>query len=51
MPDGRRKRRHGPNQAKRQWYARHRAARFRRKFGLSPDPAADRPRVAIHVRA
>jgi hypothetical protein len=34
MPDGRRKRRFSSNQAKRSWYARHRAERFRRRFGL-----------------
>ncbi len=34
MPDGKRKRRHSENTAKRQWYALHRARRFRRRFGL-----------------
>ena len=34
MPDGKRKRRHSPNRAKRQWYARYRALRFGRRFGL-----------------
>ena len=34
MPDGKRKRRYSPNAAKRQWYARHRALRFGRRFGL-----------------
>jgi hypothetical protein len=32
MPDGRRKRRHSANRAKQQWYARHRAIRFSRRF-------------------
>ena len=34
MPDGKRKRRHCLNKAKRQWYARHRAERFRRRFSV-----------------
>ncbi len=34
MPDGKRKRRHSPNHAKRQWYARYRALRFGWRFGL-----------------
>ena len=34
MPDGSRKRRFSSNQAKRQWYARYRALRFCRRFGL-----------------
>ncbi len=34
MPDGRRKRRHSPNKTRRDWYARHRSARFQRRFGL-----------------
>lgn len=34
MPDGTRKRRFSPLAAKRRWYAKHRAARFRRRFGL-----------------
>ncbi len=33
MPDGTRKRRFSPVSAQRQWYARHRAERFRRRFG------------------
>ena len=33
MPDGKRKRRHSPLRAKREWYAKHRAERFRRRFG------------------
>jgi hypothetical protein len=32
MPDGKRKRRHSRDQAKRRWYALHRARRFRRRF-------------------
>jgi hypothetical protein len=32
MPDGRRKRRHSANCAKKQWYAHHRAIRFSRRF-------------------
>ncbi len=35
MPDGTRKRRFSPQTAKRLWYARHRALRFRRRFGLA----------------
>jgi hypothetical protein len=34
MPDGKRKRRHSQDQAKRRWYAMHRARRFRRQFWL-----------------
>ena len=34
MPDGKRKRRHSGNPAKRRWYALHRAHRFRRRFWL-----------------
>jgi hypothetical protein len=34
MPDGKRKRRHSPNRAKRTWYAIHRARRFARRFGI-----------------
>jgi len=34
MPDGKRKRRHSPNQCKRQWYAEHRSRRFCKRFGL-----------------
>jgi hypothetical protein len=33
MPDGSRKRRFSPNQARRQWYARYRSLRFGRRFG------------------
>jgi hypothetical protein len=32
MTDGKRKRRHSPDQAKRRWYATHRSRRFRRRF-------------------
>ena len=44
MPDGKRKRRHHSNRARREWYARHRACRFQRRFGLTsgPDRAAGR---------
>jgi hypothetical protein len=34
MADGRRRRRHSEDQAKRRWYAIHRARRFRRRFWL-----------------
>jgi hypothetical protein len=34
MPDGKRKRRHSLNAAKRRWYAIHRSRRFRRRFGF-----------------
>jgi len=34
MSDGRRRRRHSEDQAKRRWYALHRARRFRRRFWL-----------------
>ncbi len=34
MPDGKRKRRHSTLKSRRQWYAQHRALRFRRRFGL-----------------
>jgi hypothetical protein len=36
MPDGNRKRRHSPDEAKRRWYAIHRSRRFRRRFWLLP---------------
>jgi len=32
MPDGKRKRRYSPDEAKRRWYALHRSRRFRRRF-------------------
>lgn len=35
MPDGRRKRRHSIDKARRDWYAHHRACRFCRRFGLT----------------
>jgi hypothetical protein len=35
MPDGKRKRRHSPQKARRDWYARYRSLRFQRRFGLS----------------
>ncbi len=35
MPDGTRKRRFSENQCRRRWYARHRAIRFQRRFGLA----------------
>lgn len=35
MPDGKRKRRHSSNKTRRDWYARHRSARFTRRFGLA----------------
>lgn len=39
MPDGKRKRRHSSNEAKRRWYALHRARRFKRRFwNLSHTP-------------
>ena len=40
MPDGSRKRRFSPDEAKRRWYAGWRHRRFMRRFGLlSPAPA------------
>ncbi len=33
MPDGKRKRRHSRNRAKRLWYAIYRSRRFARRFG------------------
>ena len=45
MPDGKRKRRHSPDEAKRRWYAIHRSRRFRRRFWLlaskSERPSSD----------
>ncbi len=35
MPDGTRNRRFSTNTAKRQWYAKHRALRFARRFGIA----------------
>ena len=40
MPDGSRKRRFSPDAVKRQWYARHRAQRFARRFGWPTIAAA-----------
>ncbi len=34
MSDGKRRRRHSEDDAKRRWYAMHRARRFRRRFWL-----------------
>lgn len=34
MPDGKRRRRHSANLARREWYALHRTIRFRQRFGL-----------------
>jgi hypothetical protein len=42
MPDGKRKRRHSPDKSRREWYARHRSARFFRRFGLASEPLATR---------
>jgi hypothetical protein len=42
MPDGKRKRRHDSNRARREWYARHRARRFQRRFGLVPSCPVER---------
>ena len=35
MPDGKRKRRHSENKAKREWYALHRSKRFVKRFGFA----------------
>jgi hypothetical protein len=44
MPDGKRKRRHSEDEAKRRWYALHRARRFKRRFWmLSDKPAKSAP--------
>lgn len=40
MPDGKRKRRHSPLQARREWYAKHRSFRFQRRFGLNVSQVA-----------
>jgi hypothetical protein len=40
MPDGKRKRRHSQDRAKRRWYAFHRSCRFRRRF-FTPSTKAD----------
>jgi hypothetical protein len=34
MPDGKRRRRHSQNHARRHWYAIYRSLRFRRRFGF-----------------
>lgn len=39
MPDGKRKRRHSTDDARRRWYALYRAVRFRRRFGLEAGSA------------
>jgi hypothetical protein len=41
MPDGKRKRRHSVNQARRRWYAQHRSRRFCRRFGWGDSSAAN----------
>jgi hypothetical protein len=43
MPDGKRKRRHSPDKSRRDWYARHRSARFQRRFGLVVASAPNAP--------
>ena len=45
--DGKRKRRHSSNRAKREWYALHRAHRFVRRFGWEHEHDA----VCTAVRA
>ena len=35
MPDGKRKRRHSTDKAKREWYAHDRAMRFQKRFGFA----------------
>jgi hypothetical protein len=37
MPDGKRKRRHSSDRAKRAWYARYRSLRFARRFLTDAD--------------
>ena len=37
MPDGKRKRRHSKDKAKRTWYAAHRAARFAKRFWVGKE--------------
>lgn len=46
MPDGKRKRRHSLNEAKRRWYALHRSRRFRRRFWLLASKSS-RPSVIL----
>ncbi|QDU31275.1 hypothetical protein ETAA8_64280 [Anatilimnocola aggregata] len=43
MPDGKRKRRHSVNAARRRWYAQHRSRRFSRRFGWNDSPVATAP--------
>ena len=43
MPDGTRRRRHQGPPARRLWYARYRALRFRRRFSPSTVPAEPLP--------
>ncbi|MCA9156605.1 MAG: hypothetical protein R3C99_04265 [Pirellulaceae bacterium] len=38
MPDGKRKRRHSTNAARRRWYAHFRSQRFARRFGFAAGP-------------
>ena len=47
MPDGTRHRRFSTNSAKRQWYARHRAVRFNRRFGLETSRPSVRRQLLI----
>ena len=49
MPDGRRKRRHSVNAARRTWYAEHRSRRFCRRFGWTV-PTLTRPAWTAVVR-
>jgi hypothetical protein len=50
MPDGKRKRRHSQNKAKRDWYATSRAFRFARRFGDHPCKClAKNPLVRSHM--
>ncbi len=46
MLDGKRKRRHSEDHAKRRWYALHRARRFRRRFWLLGSQT-DRPSLIL----
>jgi hypothetical protein len=49
MPDGKRKRRHSQDQAKRRWYALHRARRFCRRFWLGL-PKSESESTSSHSR-
>lgn len=49
MPDGKRKRRHSQDQAKRRWYALHRARRFCRRFWLGL-PKSESESTSTHSR-